>query len=195
MRLFVAVVPPEPVLTDLATAVAELRRHPSVDERFRWSVLAQWHLTLAFLGEVDDTVRPELERRLARAAKRHPALRLVVEGGGGFGSARNARVLWAGIGGDVRPLRDLARSVAAAARRTGIDVNEGRFRPHLTLARLPESTDVRPLVEVLSSYSGPPWQAHNVELVQSHLGQGEGRRSRYETVGSWPLRAPADGSG
>jgi RNA 2',3'-cyclic 3'-phosphodiesterase len=187
MRLFVAVVPPEAVLADLAAAVDELRLHPAVDEGFRWSVLAQWHLTLAFLGEVDDGLRPELDQRLGRAAKRHPALQLAVQGGGGFGSARKARVLWAGIGGDVRPLRDLARSVAAAARRTGIEVSEGRYRPHLTLARLRESTDLRPLVEVLSSYSGPPWQADKLELVQSQLGQGEGRRSRYESVRSWQL--------
>ncbi len=194
MRLFVAVVPPEDVLDDLSGAVAGLESLPGVDDRFRWSVRAQWHLTLAFLGEVDDRLRPDLERRLARAAARHEPVRLWVQGGGGFGSARKARVLWAGIGGDVTRLRDLARSVGAAARRAGIDVGEGRFRAHLTLARLRELTDVQPAVEALSSYIGPPFVAGQVELVCSHLGQGEGRRSRYETVRAWPLGRPGSGA-
>jgi RNA 2',3'-cyclic 3'-phosphodiesterase len=190
MRLFVAVVPPSAVLDHLAAAVARLQSEQvAADPRIRWTVRAQWHLTLAFLGDVDDAVRPELHRRLARAAARHPVLRLRVGGGGAFGSARKARVLWAGVGGDATPLRDLARSVGAAARRTGIEVSEGRFRAHLTLARLREPLDVRALVEWLSSYEGPTWSADQVELVCSHLGQGEGRRSRYETVESWPLDA------
>jgi RNA 2',3'-cyclic 3'-phosphodiesterase len=196
MRLFVAVVPPPAVLDHLAAAVAELRAEPAADDpRIRWTVREQWHLTLAFLGDVDDASRPELHRRLARAAGRHPVLRLQIGGGGGFGSARKARVLWAGVGGDATPLRDLARSVGAAARRTGIEVTEGRFRAHVTLARLREPFDVRLLVEALSAYEGPAWTADRLELVQSQLGQGEGRRSRYETVEAWPLdarRRPAE---
>jgi 2'-5' RNA ligase len=193
MRLFVAVVPPPPVLADLGAAVDGVRERPDVDARYRWSLPDQWHLTLAFLGEVPDATRTDLERRLARAATRCPPLRLWVEGGGGFGSARRARVLWAGVQGDLKPLRALAGSVAAAARRVGLDVREGRFRAHLTLARLREPTDVSTAVESLSTYAGPSWVAERVELVASFLGQGEGRRSRYETVASWPLSgSPGD---
>lgn len=187
MRLFVAVVPPESVLDDLEAAVARTRALPGTDDRFRWTVRAQWHLTLSFLGEVAESTRADLDRRLARAARRYEPMRLAVKGAGGFSSAGRARVLWVGIDGDVTRLRDLARSAGAAARRAGVEVDEGRFRPHLTLARLREPTDVRPVVEALSSYAGPSFVASRIELVRSHLGQGEGRRSRYETVRAWPL--------
>lgn len=189
MRLFVAVVPPPAVLDHLADAVARLRAEATLPSgvRIQWTVRAQWHLTLAFLGEVGERSHADVERRLARAASRHSVLGLRIGGGGGFGSARRARVLWAGVGGDVTPLRDLARSVGAAARRARIDVTEGRFRAHVTLARLRDPNDVRPLVEWLSAYEGPTWTADRLELVRSHLGAGEGRRSRYETVAAWPL--------
>ncbi|WP_020578080.1 RNA 2',3'-cyclic phosphodiesterase [Actinopolymorpha alba] len=192
MRLFVAVVPPARVLDDVAEMVERLRALPGVDERFRWTLPAQWHLTLAFLGDVSEEVLPELERRLARAAEGSDPLRLLVRGGGGFGSARRARVLWTGIDGDVEPLRQLARSVGAACRRSGLDVPEGRFRAHLTLARLREPSDVRRLVEWMASYAGPAWVARRLELVQSHLGQAEGRRSQYETIRAWPFGRSGD---
>lgn len=182
MRLFAALVPPEPVLTSLANAIAPLRELP-----YRWTAPEHWHVTLAFFGEVDDTTRLELERRLARAAARHQPVTLALTGGGAFGSAKNARVLWTGVRGDVQPLRDLARSAAAGARRAGVELDETRYNPHLTLARLRTPTDVRPAVEALAAYASPAWTATQVELVRSHLAQGAGGRARYESVASWPL--------
>ncbi|MET9020558.1 RNA 2',3'-cyclic phosphodiesterase [Actinopolymorpha sp. NPDC004070] len=195
MRLFVAVVPPPAVLDDLADELAQVRERlapVASDDNYRWSLRAQWHLTLAFLGEVPDSARTDLHRRLGRAAGRYPPMRLRVAGSGGFGSVRRARVLWAGIDGDLRPLRALAGSVSAAARRSGLDVREGRFKPHLTLARLREPADVGQVTAELAGYGGPEWVADRLELVASHLGQGEGRHPRYETVADWPLTGRAD---
>lgn len=187
MRLFVALEPPAEVLADLATVAAELRERPDATGNVRWSSDTQWHLTLAFLGAVGEDRLPELSRRLTRAASRHGPVRLWLSGGGGFGSAKSARVLWVGVDGDRKPLRVLAGSVAAGARKAGIDVREGRFRAHVTLARLREPADVRPFVERLASYTGPAWTVDRIHLIRSHLGQGEAGRARYETVETFPL--------
>ena len=57
MRAFVALIPPAEALGELADAVAPVRAaHPGL----RWTPAAQWHLTLAFLGEVDEGVLPGL---------------------------------------------------------------------------------------------------------------------------------------
>lgn len=61
--------------------------------RLRWTDRANWHITLAFYGEVSDAVLPSLEERLARAARRGRPLRLRIAGSGRFGD----RALWAGI--------------------------------------------------------------------------------------------------
>ncbi|WP_211310515.1 RNA 2',3'-cyclic phosphodiesterase [Thermasporomyces composti] len=195
VRLFVALVPPASVLDDVAVVVSDIRGRVDADvrlrqEQWRWTERAQWHLTLAFLGEVGDDVVPGLKARLARVARRSQPLHLHVRGGGGFGSARNARVLWSGVHGDVDELRRLAGSVAAAARRVGIDVPDRRYRPHLTLARLRVPADVRPVVEWLSDYTGPVWEADRLELVRSYLRAGPNGGSRYETIHAWPLGRP-----
>ena len=188
MRLFVAVTPPQDALAELDAAVGALRADwPGL----RWAGLDKWHVTLVFLGEVADERLADLRTRLARAAGHHHALRLRIGRGGAFPSRAKARVFCAHIGGDplaLSDLRRLAESVAAAARRAGAPPpDEGRrYRPHVTLARSKQPANLGPLVAALSDFSGIGWNATTVELIRSQTGP----QSRYETIGSWPLRAP-----
>jgi 2'-5' RNA ligase len=195
--MFVAIVPPAAVLDDLQKQAEALRRglDPDRAKRFRWTGREQWHVTLTFLASVPASTLDPLSDRLARAALRRTPFDLAVSGGGAFSSRRQARVLWAGVedqsGGGLRRLAD---GVQAACRRAGLEVEEGRrFRPHLTLARLSQLDDVTHLVEDLRDYRGPEWQVGSIALVASHLGQGPGKRSRYETVATFPLAREVEG--
>jgi len=186
VRLFVALTPPDVVAEELAARVVPLRK---LAPELRWSRPEQWHLTLAFLGEVRDAARNDMVSRLERAARRHPPLPLSFAGGGRFGS----RVLWAGVRGDRKALRRLAESVRAAARRAHLPVEERPYRPHLTLARAAD-VELRPLVKRLASFEGQEWVAEELHLVRSHLGAGPGGTALYEPLASWPLGATAAGS-
>jgi RNA 2',3'-cyclic 3'-phosphodiesterase len=187
MRLFVAIEPPAGVLTELAEAIEPLQA--SAPE-LRWTSPNAWHLTLAFLGDVDEAVLPELTARLERAARRHPPQLLAIEGGGAFPSPARARVLWAGIRADNRALASLAASVAAGARRAGAPPpDEGRkYRAHLTLARCRQPANVAELTAALTGFATTDWTARSVHLVRSLL---VGREPRYEDMGEWPLAAAA----
>jgi 2'-5' RNA ligase len=186
MRLFVAIVPPAAVLAELASAVQPLQA--SAPE-LRWTSGPAWHLTLAFLGEVDEGILPGLSTRLERAAGRHPPQLLAVAGAGAFPNPARARVLWAGIRADNRALSSLAASVAAGARRAGAPPpDEGRkYSPHLTLARCRQPANVAWLTAELADFSGAAWTAQSIQLVRSHSG-GSGPPS-YEDLGAWPLMA------
>jgi 2'-5' RNA ligase len=180
MRLFVAVTPPPEALDELRAATEAMR---SAHPQLRWSLPTQWHLTLAFLGEVGDEARTDLSARLDRTAARHPPMRLALHGAGRFGD----RVLWTRVAGDVVALRGLAASVRAAARRARVDVEDRPYRAHLTLARGRDGADLRPLVVALAGFAGRTWTAAELHLVRSHLAAGPGRTSRYEPLASWPL--------
>lgn len=185
MRLFAAVTPPASALAELAAAVGRLRALPQAG-RLRWTDPAGWHFTLAFLGEVDEGLLPELGERLGRAAHHHPPHRLRLSGGGRFGD----RTLWAGAGGELETLRGLARSTAAGARRAGVPVDESRpFHPHLTLARADGKVSLRPYAEALAEFTGAPWTAERLELIHSRLPRSgvPGERPGYRTVRAWAL--------
>jgi 2'-5' RNA ligase len=194
MRLFVAIAPPSAVLDELDALVEPLRRRR---DDLRWTNREAWHVTLAFLGQVDETAAARLLTRLERAARRHHHIRLAFAGAGAFPVASRANVLWSGLTGDRGALARLAESVAAGASRAGAPPPDKgrRFQPHLTLARCRMPADVTELVTALSCYQGQPWTADRVHLVRSHLGAIE--HPRYTSLASWPLRAvdPAADSG
>jgi RNA 2',3'-cyclic 3'-phosphodiesterase len=188
MRLFVAIALPASAAGELDSAVAPLRL---AWPELRWTGRDAWHLTLAFLGQVDEKVTGKLAARLQRAAARHPRLSLSLGGAGAFPGAGRARVLWTGVRGDLAGLSSLAGSVAAGASRAGAPpASRGRqYEPHLTLARCRAPADVRTLVATLGGFAGTGWTAGEIYLIHSRL-QGQ---PRYDTLGSWPLLAPAAG--
>jgi RNA 2',3'-cyclic 3'-phosphodiesterase len=190
MRLFVAIEPPTAALDELDAATMPLRQ---AWPQLRWTDRSAWHVTLAFLGEVDEATAVRLAPELGRAARdcRH-APDLSVATSGAFPSAARAHVLWTGITGDLPVLKELARDVAAGAGRAGAPPPDGGrgFKPHLTLARCRAPADVHSLVGTLAKYSGTPWAATEIHLVRSLLGA----RPRYEVMGTWSLRARGQAS-
>ena len=196
VKLFVAIVPPQSAVQELAAAVRPLHALPQA-AAVRWTGLPTWHLTLAFLGQVADEELPGLEWGLAAAAAGQPEFGLRLGGGGRFGD----RALWAGVRGDTAALGRLAGAAADAAERAGIGTDDRPFTGHLTLARssIPRGGDDRgghrrgqggapdlaPLADALAGFQGEPWRVSTLELMHSQPGPGP---KRYETVAAWPLR-------
>ena len=169
MRLFAAIVPPTTGLRPHADALGALdlsQARPAAVER--------WHVTVAFYGERGGSAR--LERRLAAAAARTPLLRLALVGAGTFGRS----LLWAGLDGDITPLKALMRAAA--------DADAGPARPHVTLARgRTRTADLRPLARALVDVRGPMWTAQELVLFRSTLGP----RARHDPMARWPFDATA----
>lgn len=185
MRLFAAVLPPDEALRELGRAVDRLHALPGADG-LRWTGRPGWHFTLAFMGEVDEALLPDLRERLGRAARRSDGFRLRLRGGGHFGR----RTLWVGAAGGLDALRMLAERTDAAARRAGVAMEEHRrYHAHLTLARTRTDTDLRRFVDALAPFEGRPWTVSRLLLVRSNLPGGgrPGERPRYEETGSWSL--------
>ncbi|MFD9130168.1 RNA 2',3'-cyclic phosphodiesterase [Kitasatospora sp. NPDC059571] len=191
MRLFVAVNPPSEAIQELVDAAAPLRELPGA-ERLRWTEVAGWHLTLAFLGEVPVTELPALEALLARVAEEHGAHRLRIAGGGTFGD----RALWAGVDGEVWALRRLAEAVRESAAEIGVETDPHGFHPHLTLARSGSArgrrraeqrvaaAGLQHLAAALDGFRGQEWEAADFHLMHSETGYGP---SRYRSLAAWPL--------
>ncbi|MEU6301269.1 RNA 2',3'-cyclic phosphodiesterase [Streptomyces chartreusis] len=186
MRLFAAVLPPPDVTRELASEVAQLRKLPGADG-LRWTGSPGWHFTLAFYGEVDDDLVPELSERLERAARRTAPFPLALRGGGQFG---HGRALWAGAEGDLETLRLLADRSEAAARKAGIPMGDHRrYKPHLTVARSRSAVDVRPYLAALDTFTSRTWTVEELVLMRSSLPTSgvPGEQPRYEAVARRPL--------
>lgn len=200
MRLFAALRPPPAVLDHLRTAL--LATTAGVPGTVRWTAEENWHLTLAFYGEVPDGAVPELQSAVASAAADAVPLGLRLRGAGEFAH----RTLWVGATGDLDPLSRLTRGlVDLGEEHLGRRDDRVRSRPHLTVARVPPAGRARragrreaarpgldALVRSLAVYEGPGWVAREVLLVESRPGAGRGGGPLYADVGRYPLGPAVD---
>jgi RNA 2',3'-cyclic 3'-phosphodiesterase len=183
--MFVAVVPPLEAVEDLAAFLAP-RQEAGAD--LRWTDEDQWHVTVAFMAQVPErAVDDVLEGVVGAVASRTP-LPLRCQGAGTFPHPGAARVLWAGLAGDLDGLSALARGVRRACNATGGSPEGGPFHPHVTLARARRPIEATRWLRVLEGYAGPAWTATEVTVLASHLGEGRGRRPRHEVLATAELQ-------
>lgn len=178
MRLFVAVEVPVVAGQALAAAVAPLReRHDGL----RWVRPANWHVTLAFLGEVPVGGRIRAVSALYRATAGARPCPITLSGRlGRFGH----RVLWAAVETTGDELQVLADGVRRELGSDGLAIDDRPFRPHLTLAR-GRRGQTMPRARTLTAPGLPfAWSVSTVALMSSPNGRGNG----YRTVATWPLR-------
>ena len=138
----------------------------------RWVRPGALHLTLKFLGELPPAVFDRVVEQLSRPLDGAVPLRLVPRGVGTFPSDRRARVVWAGLEGDVAPLARLALEVEARVEAAGVARERRPFRPHLTLGRstrLGGMGDVASLLGVESGFEASPFPVRELVLYESRL--------------------------
>ncbi|MER5961509.1 RNA 2',3'-cyclic phosphodiesterase [Streptomyces sp. NPDC002057] len=179
VRVFIALAPPDDAKHELERALG-----PAYDAypRMRWNRIEDWHITLAFLGELPVGTVPLLRPPLADLAASRRPVELALRGGGHF----DERVLWSGIDGDLEGLHALAAGVRAVVEECGVPFEDRPLRPHLTLARA-RRDDPSSVVEVaagLAGFSGSRWRAGRLHLVGSDFGRGPGP-IRYRDIESW----------
>ena len=101
----------------------------------RWAGPAGLHLTLKFLGEIDEAAFKRAQAVLGRVASRHRAFPLVAQGTGVFPGERNPRVLWIGFAAEPG-LAALQDELERTLETEGFPREDRPFRPHLTLGRV-----------------------------------------------------------
>lgn len=132
-RTFIAIELDEAIRAALIRLEARLARAaPSL----RWTDAAKLHLTLAFLGELDDERVQAAITATESTAARTGAFRLALAGAGYFGQAQAPRVIWAGVAGETNKLMATQARLADELARHGFPREERPFAPHLTLARV-----------------------------------------------------------
>jgi 2'-5' RNA ligase len=180
-RAFVAVVPPPEVLDAVERVVAPIR--PVAPPHLNWTHAGQWHLTLQFLGPVDDV--DELTDALRWGLHGLPPVTLALGGAGAFPSASRAAVVWIGLDEGEPELARLADAVQRATEPLGYEPEQRDFSPHLTIARSPRARSLANLVHSLGDGPvGPLWDVSEVLLMESDT-RWDG--AVYHEVASFPL--------
>ncbi len=158
----------------------EIRRLARVLPDVRFVDPDSLHLTLAFLGELDEDALATTITVADEIARPARPFELALSGLGVFGPPSAPRVIWAGVGGETRALHGLQRRLAEALEAQGFPREARPFSPHLTLARLKRPLDdvaYTRLRELLARpTSRPPrWPVSELRVMRSELA-AEGAR-------------------
>jgi len=144
VRLFVGVELPENV-KDALWDLQERNRAAAPDAK--WVPRDNLHLTMSFLGEVDEARVDPIREALHEAAAPGPdVIPTALRSAGAFPNPRRARVVWVGLDDDNGHLAALAGSVAAGLEQVGFAREERPWSAHLTVARLRVARDVGDLL-------------------------------------------------
>jgi 2'-5' RNA ligase len=169
MRLFVAVNIPEDIKEQISEMQSRLKKaHCDVN----WVECAKFHLTLKFLGEVEDKDILSISESVARSVSGFGKFEVRVSGTGGFPSAERPKVIWAGIREGKTELERLAANLENGLEKLGFIKEERPFSAHLTLGRVRSFKNIAALSEKLAALENAgagSFTVESVDLMQSLL--------------------------
>jgi 2'-5' RNA ligase len=183
MRLFVAVNLPEEIKNRLG-AVQEQLRGAQAD--VSWVRPGNVHLTLKFLGEVEETRLERVGAALTEAVRGHAPFAFELAGLGSFGG-RSPRVVWVGVGRGAEALTRLAEGVETAMGTLGFAREKRGFTAHLTLGRVRSPRNAERLLAALAEWRRERFGEAAVEQVDLMESQLDPRGSIYTVRRSFPL--------
>lgn len=164
MRLFVALSLPDGIAARLNIMCCGV---PGA----RWVEPANMHVTLRFIGEVDDVAAEDIDHHLSRIEA--PAFDLELQGLGTFGKGSKAHALWVGVIPSPGLLH-LQAKIESAIVRAGQPAETRKFTPHVTLARLnhPDSGRLQSFIEGNNLFKAGPFTVEDFTIFESQTGKG-----------------------
>jgi RNA 2',3'-cyclic 3'-phosphodiesterase len=153
----------------------------------RWSSRANLHLTLRFLGEIDERLAEDVDAELGEIE--YAPFRLSLFGAGLFGG-EDPHTAYIGVRENPE-LDDLHRRVERAVRNCGLPPDPRNWKPHVTIAYLRGTTLHQAMAFEANAalFEAPPFDVTAFEMWSSTHRQRGG--SHYESVATYPLIAPA----
>jgi 2'-5' RNA ligase len=152
LRTFIAVDLGQ-AIRDRAVALQETLARGGAE--VKWVEPENLHVTLLFLGEVDDREIPSVCSAVAECGARQPAFQMTIERTGCFPNARRPRILWIGVGQGTQELCAMHDALESPLLELGCYRREERpYTPHITLGRVKSDRPTDKLAVALAKHAG-----------------------------------------
>ena len=178
MRLFVAV----PLTDDVKRRMLRVGDQISVPgSKIRWLAADQLHLTLKFIGDVQDSLAQAISDAVVRVGERTPAFSLEVSGTGCFPPRGPVRVIWVGGSEDSGSLLKAVQLLEQELEPLGIAREKRTFSEHFTIGRVKVDHSRGTLRESVLAARFTPCRQRVTQLIlyESTLAQ---RGAQYTSV-------------
>ncbi len=147
MRIFIAALIPDEIRTQLTNYTNSLKRN--IDE-VRWERSEKLHVTLKFLGDVNESKIDEISNLLEKLTHCYSPFNLSISDFGGFPNLKNPRVLYIGLSHN-NELSKFQNELERNLHNLGFAKEDRRFVPHITLARVKKRIHLREVPPITRS--------------------------------------------
>lgn len=169
IRTFIAIELNEETHSELSSLLSALKES---DADVKWVAPEVIHLTLKFLGYIDDVKIKEVQKILDEIIKNFKPFVLSLKGIGAFPKLDYPRVVWVGVDAGKNETSQLAKELEDRLEKIGIPKEDREFHPHITLGRVKSSKNKDKLKSIIETTKFEPRSKINVDhltLFKSQL--------------------------
>lgn len=185
MRTFIAIELDENLKNKLLSFIQELT---SVSQNIKWVNKQGMHLTLKFLGELDEDKIPLIRSSLEKTAKKFDVFSIQIKGTGAFPPGKkNPRVLWVGIT-ENDSLHDLQTDVETECELLGFPREKRKFSPHLTLGRVKGHSQLGGVLSLLDKNQNTQFGEMDVKKITFFQSRLKPTGAEYKVLSEFDLK-------
>ena len=168
IRTFIAVDIPDEIRERIAAFQDGLKQYRA---DVKWVRPASIHLTLKFLGDVEEKWIEEVANAVQKATRGTEPFSVSVCGTGTFPNDRRPRVLWIGVEQGVEKLKTLALKIDETLSELGFEKEKRAYSAHLTLGRVRSPNRIASTVESMHTlgFDGGTFDVGEIFVMKSDL--------------------------
>jgi 2'-5' RNA ligase len=149
IRTFIAIEIPKTVISKIRELQGVIKAYGF---KIRWVRAENIHLTLKFLGDIEEIKINEIAEAVSKTAEQHSPISLKAKGIGVFPGIKRPRVLWVGLSGQLEALIKLQQTLDENLIALGFSSEERPLKGHLTMGRIKDRIDVKKLGDALMAF-------------------------------------------
>lgn len=188
IRAFIAIDIPDDVRAAIEEEQTRLKE-TNFDVKISWTRIANLHLTLQFLGNIEEKAVDNFKSALRLVAAQHQPFGISVRGGGAFPNETRPRAVWVGCEDSRDQLKTLALAVHDAMRPFGFIQEHREFAAHLTIGRIKLPRPDVALTRAVKSLKDTAFGTLRVEAIHLFESELHPEGSIYTKLSSHALEA------
>lgn len=186
-RIFIGIQLEDLISAQILQLISDLReRAEHRGLKIRWVDKANLHITLKFIGDVEEERMSGIENLVCDVASSFSTVEFELSGIGAFPNASSPSSLWLGVRDETKTLFQIADSLEESLKLVGISGETRKFRPHITIGRSQDNKSLKEILERDCPYKIGVSPARAITIFESKL-SSEG--SRYYPVKTMLFKA------
>lgn len=173
--------------SDVQRMLTEFQTHlKAAGADVRWEPASKFHATIKFLGDVKESMLPQLVETIEAVFSATPPFSADCNSHGAFPSMKRPRIIWAGCENPDGTLFRSKQGLDQALLPLGFEIDNREFHPHITLGRVRSPHRIKHLIDMMESlnFEQTIFDCRAIKLMKSVLKPGG---SEYSIIHSFPL--------